>query len=537
MTGTGNSFASFLLGQVQNFSIDVQREVLRPRAQIAEFFFQDDFKATRQADVEPRRPLHAEFSIHGGGRSRRRLQSANPEARLSRARTGIPRAARNLEKLNFAPRVGLAFRLTDSFIVRSGYGMTWIEQAGITTPFTTPLFPFIQTAGPAIAGQHQSGVRALARPVRAGHGAESGQRPGAGRVRGGEEQKSGYAQQWNLSFQKTFGEHWSMEVGYLGSKLTNLGVPDVNLNQLTAEQLALGSSVDPAGAESVFRSDSGIVVARRPDDRAAAAAAAVSRALRRSRFYRNNVGHSTYHSFQTRLERRFSGGLTFTRRLHIFKADRRRRRRVRCRDSYRSGRIVPGGGQLQSAPGEGRIHRQHSARVFRIVCLGASCRTGPALGPERLAERAGRRLAAGRHRSSAIRKPARGDAGDQSQRVRRIRNSAAESHRQIRRFPPKSAARLDGSTPRRLPRRRSSRSATARAIRSSGPGYQTLDVMLGKTFPITEQVRAEFRAEAFNVTNTPPLAAPNTSFGNAAFGTITRAFDPRVFELVLKLHF
>ena len=70
-----------------------------------------------------------------------------------------------------------------------------------------------------------------------------------------------------------------------------------------------------------------------------------------------------------------------------------------------------------------------------------------------------------------------------------------------------------------------------------GPGYQTLDVMMGKTFPITEQIRAEFRAEAFNVTNTPPLAAPNTSFGNAAFGTITRALDPRVFEMVLKLHF
>ena len=87
---------------------------------------------------------------------------------------GQPRAARNLEKLNFAPRVGFAFRLTDSFIIRSGYGMTWIEQAGITTPFTTPFFPFIQTAGPAFAGQHQCGVRALERPVRAGHGSQSG---------------------------------------------------------------------------------------------------------------------------------------------------------------------------------------------------------------------------------------------------------------------------------------------------------------------------------------------------------------------------
>jgi hypothetical protein len=70
-----------------------------------------------------------------------------------------------------------------------------------------------------------------------------------------------------------------------------------------------------------------------------------------------------------------------------------------------------------------------------------------------------------------------------------------------------------------------------------GPGYQTLDIVLGKSFPITEDVHAEFRAEAFNMTNTPPLAPPNTSFGNAAFGTITRALDPRVFEMVLKLHF
>ena len=61
--------------------------------------------------------------------------------------------------------------------------------------------------------------------------------------------------------------------------------------------------------------------------------------------------------------------------------------------------------------------------------------------------------------------------------------------------------------------------------------------MVGKTFALTERFRMEFRAEAFNVTNTPPLGAPNGSFGTAAFGTITTALDPRVFEFVLKLHF
>jgi hypothetical protein len=71
----------------------------------------------------------------------------------------------------------------------------------------------------------------------------------------------------------------------------------------------------------------------------------------------------------------------------------------------------------------------------------------------------------------------------------------------------------------------------------TGPGYRAADVMIGKIFTLSERLRTEFRAEAFNVTNTPPLGNPNGSFGSAAFGSITTALDPRVFELVLKLHF
>jgi hypothetical protein len=70
-----------------------------------------------------------------------------------------------------------------------------------------------------------------------------------------------------------------------------------------------------------------------------------------------------------------------------------------------------------------------------------------------------------------------------------------------------------------------------------GPGYRTLDLMVGKGFVLSEPARLEFRAEAFNVTNTPPLGNPNGGFGTAPFGSINSALDPRVFELVLKLHF
>jgi hypothetical protein len=70
-----------------------------------------------------------------------------------------------------------------------------------------------------------------------------------------------------------------------------------------------------------------------------------------------------------------------------------------------------------------------------------------------------------------------------------------------------------------------------------GPGLQNADLMIGKTFRITERMNLEFRAEVFNVSNTPPLNDPNGSFGSPAFGSITSAGNPRVFEFVGKVHF
>src|SRR4029450_5110762 len=53
-------------------------------------------------------------------------------------RDGHPRAPRELHGLTLGPRFGIVGRVTDKTVVRSGYGIVWIEMAGITTPFTTP---------------------------------------------------------------------------------------------------------------------------------------------------------------------------------------------------------------------------------------------------------------------------------------------------------------------------------------------------------------------------------------------------------------
>jgi hypothetical protein len=70
-----------------------------------------------------------------------------------------------------------------------------------------------------------------------------------------------------------------------------------------------------------------------------------------------------------------------------------------------------------------------------------------------------------------------------------------------------------------------------------GPGYRNLDVAVMRRVALAAGKALELRGEIFNLTNTPPLGAPNTTVGAAAFGTITSAGDPRVVQVALKFIF
>jgi hypothetical protein len=67
-----------------------------------------------------------------------------------------------------------------------------------------------------------------------------------------------------------------------------------------------------------------------------------------------------------------------------------------------------------------------------------------------------------------------------------------------------------------------------------------IDMGLNKSFHFTETTRLQFRAEAFNVTNTPWFNAPETNPNNAAFGRVNlgnqRNF-PRQVQLGFKFIF
>jgi hypothetical protein len=56
-----------------------------------------------------------------------------------------------------------------------------------------------------------------------------------------------------------------------------------------------------------------------------------------------------------------------------------------------------------------------------------------------------------------------------------------------------------------------------------GPRLFEIDFSVFRTFRLTERTSLEFRAESFNLTNTPHFDRPDTNFSDAAFGQITTA--------------
>jgi hypothetical protein len=70
-----------------------------------------------------------------------------------------------------------------------------------------------------------------------------------------------------------------------------------------------------------------------------------------------------------------------------------------------------------------------------------------------------------------------------------------------------------------------------------GPAYVNVDLLLGKTWSLPRSSTIEFRWEIFNLFNRANFDLPNRIFGNANFGRIFSAKNPREMQFGVRLAF
>jgi hypothetical protein len=533
VAGTGSSLASFLLGQVQQFSIDVQQHVLQPRAWFQEWFVQDDWKVTSRLNLNlgvrytlnfPSTEAHDQGAVFN-------LQT---EQLQYLGKNGFSRSSRTLHWKDLGPRLGLSYLVTKKTVVRTGYGLTFFDQAGITTPFTNPQFPFVQTVTQAtldnITPAFVLSNGPTVQPVDLTPDAGLGQ----GVFTVDHDLGSGYVQQWNFAVQREITPNLTFEIAYVASKATHLGDPDANINQLTPEQLATGASLLTKVPNPYF----GQIPASSSIGQATTTQAQLLRPFPRFTnvtFFRNNIGNSSYNAVQARLEKRFSRGLSLL-------VSYTRSKLIDDASSVFDSSIFTGPvANYPVANGfDRRLDRDVSnGDIPNVTAVSWTYEIpvgGHNLNPKGIAAKFtnGWQISGIVSIQSGIPVAVtqatnfNAFAGYGTQRPSCVANTTLpDSERSTAKFFNVDAFQI---TPQFF-------LGTCSRNPVRGPSYQDADLALIKRTMITERFSLDFRTEVFNLTNTPPLGAPNAVDGSAGFGSITTAGDPRVMQFALKFNF
>jgi hypothetical protein len=326
---SGNSFASFLLGQVYSGGFTIPNtEMLR--IPYHAFFAQDDWKVTPKLTVN----VGMRYELDMGTYEKHdRLSFFDPKL-PNPAASGQPGALRFLgsgtgregyrnlfnNAGGWGPRLGLAYQITPKFVVRAGAGIFYatIKAPGLNganNGFTNSPSWSSGDNGVTPAFLWDQGFPAWQAPpfINPGFGAGFGV-PWYGAAETG---KLPTTDSWNLAISRVLPNNFVIDATYTGSKGTHLASDRVNIMQIDPKYAYLGTLLnkpidDPAvvalGFTPPFPNFKQLMGGN----------ATLGQALRPFPQYTgvttggmmNHSGNSTYHAMILKATKRFSGGMT-----------------------------------------------------------------------------------------------------------------------------------------------------------------------------------------------------------------------------------
>ena len=327
---TGNVLASFLLGEVDGGSFNIT-PMIGTRHSYYAWYVQDDYKVRPNITINLglRHDIFTPLTEVNNRHSIMDPNAPNPAAdgylgALVFAGdcdvcTGTQRLVGNdtIAMTNFGPRLGLAWSIRDNLVFRTAYGMSFFPTGGLGgSNAKAPSVGFSNTAVfQSLDGGITSGFnwengfpQNFARPPLRDPGFATG-----GNVPwwNSSANKPLYTQSFNAGFQYQFAPTWLLDLSWVGNKSNRLVTGVFNPMQVDSRHLALGNLLtlpidDPAVAAAGFS---------RPYP---SFKGPLSQALRPFPQYNGliltqsgNVGQSSYHSLQMKVEKEFSNGLFF----------------------------------------------------------------------------------------------------------------------------------------------------------------------------------------------------------------------------------
>jgi carboxypeptidase family protein/TonB-dependent receptor-like protein len=418
-------------------------------------------------------------------RVERGLEWYNPETNKMLI-CGVGQVPKNcgvsISQKNFAPRIGFAYRATDSFVIRAGYGITY-DPFSLQRPFRTN-YPLLIIQNIPAAGGTFSWVSPIAqgipRPVIPEVGNGIIDIPGTyAAIMTAKEFKRGYIQSWNFTLQKQLKWGFVGQAGYVATRSTRqLGYLNINAGQVIGAE----NNGRPLNQRFGRLTDTTMVTP---------------------------MGTTIYDSLQATLERRMARGVALNMSYTWGKG-------IGYNDNSDGGpRSVQALAYFERNRALVGYDRTHNFQVSNIIETpfgkgkrwATSGAAAALLGGWQinnlLSLYSGTPFSVGADGNS-LRMPGSGQTADQ---VKEKVATLGGTGRQTPWFDPDAFANLSTA-------RGQERFGNTGLNILRGPGIVNLDLGLFRRFQVTERVRVEFRAEAFNFTNTPHFANPGANVTN-----------------------
>jgi hypothetical protein len=385
-------------------------------------------------------------------------------------------------KTNFAPRIGLAWRPFGgtSTVIRAGYGIFF------NVNMMNMFVPALAANPPNNANINELNTAGLVR-IRMSNADQASNLNINSEINSADTKRGvGDVQQWNLNIQRLFARSLTLEVGYVGSKSSHFDSPRTVNPYVRGTTTRIYPNWGPI--ENISLDAAG-----------------------------------NYHGLLTKLEKRFSKGITFIQTYTFSKS---------MFDSF-----ACCGAQRHNNPYEWRLekglaehdqrHRATTAWLYELPFF------------------AGRRNFAGQllggWQLNGVLTLETGMPMHPTQNLKPIDDGCPRcNHR-----PDRIADGRLGEDERTLLRWfDTSAFATARGHYGnsgrnilSAPGLANLDFAVFKNFPITETKSIQLRWENYNFTNTPPFDPPTLEISSGNFGRITSAGLGREMQFALRFEF